>query len=122
MSANKGKNTSPEIALRKALREIGLMGYRLNWKKAPGRPDIAFPGKKIAIFVHGCFWHRCPYCNYELPKSNVSFWKTKFSKNVNRDTTKVAQLEELGWRVLTVWECQIKNNITTIVYKLKSIS
>ena len=63
MSANKAKNTKPEIALRKALWSEGYKGYRLNWKNVPGRPDIAYPGKKIAIFVNGCYWHRCPKCD-----------------------------------------------------------
>lgn len=63
MSAVRGKDTKPELALRKALKDVGIQGYRLHWKRAPGRPDIAYPGSKVAIFVHGCFWHRCPYCN-----------------------------------------------------------
>lgn len=73
MSSNKGKNTKPEILMRDALRQIGIPGYRLHWKKAPGRPDIAYPGKKIAIFVHGCYWHRCPHCDLPLPKTNTEF-------------------------------------------------
>ena len=82
MRANKGKNTKPELYLRKALWHHGVKGYRLHWKKVPGRPDLAFPGKKIAIFINGCFWHRCPTCNPSTPKSNTKFWTEKFKKNV----------------------------------------
>ena len=121
MSANKGKNTKPEILLRKSLRAAGIIGYRLNWKKAPGRPDIAFPGRKIAIFVNGCFWHRCPYCNYSLPKTNTSFWIDKFSKNINRDRRKIEDLEKLDWQVFVVWECEIKENLKTIVEKFENL-
>ena len=111
MSANKAKNTKPEILLRKALWEEGVRGYRLNWKKAPGRPDIAFPGKKIAIFINGCYWHRCPKCDLPLPKSNVQFWKDKFDKNIARDKKKNKELLDLGWHVLVFWECDIKTDI-----------
>jgi DNA mismatch endonuclease, patch repair protein len=123
MSANKAKNTTPEVTLRKALWEYGLRGYRINWKKVPGRPDIAFPGKKIAIFVNGCFWHRCPTCAYTLPKHNTEFWKNKFDKNVSRDNLKKEQLINLGWSVMVVWECEIKKQLDIIVDKIaKQIS
>ena len=115
MSANKAKNTKPELLLRKALWENGIRGYRLHYKKVPGRPDIAFAGKKVAIFVNGCFWHRCPHCVHTLPKTNSTFWKEKFEKNVARDAKKVAELEALGWQVLTIWECQVKEDIHNVV-------
>ena len=111
MSANKAKNTKPEIMLRKALFHNGLRGYRLHWKKAPGRPDIAYPGKKIAIFVNGCYWHRCPHCKPSFPKSNVEFWMNKFEKNKERDKRKKAELEEAGWKYFVFWECEIKENV-----------
>ena len=120
MSANRAKNTKPESTLRKALYEGGIRGYRLNWKKAPGRPDIACPGKKIAIFVHGCFWHRCPSCNPHLPQSNSEFWSKKFENNVARDERNLAQLGRMGWRVITVWECEIKNNLKNAVDNIKN--
>lgn len=97
MSANKGRNTKPELLLRKALWYSGLRGYRLHWKKVPGRPDITYPGRKIAIFVNGCFWHRCPKCNPHYPKSNTEFWKKKFEANKKRDQKKLMELEKLGW-------------------------
>jgi DNA mismatch endonuclease (patch repair protein) len=113
MRSNKGKNTSPEIALRKALRENGASGYRLHWN-VPGRPDIAYPGRKVAIFVNGCFWHRCPTCALSMPKSNTDFWTKKFERNVARDAEKRRLLEDSGWMVITVWECGIHKDIKTV--------
>ena len=107
MKANKRSNTKPELLVRQRLREAGLTGYRLQWK-VPGRPDIAWPGKKVAIFVNGCFWHRCPHCNLPLPKSNVEYWVVKFDRNVERDKENMRKLEEDGWKVHVIWECQLK--------------
>ena len=121
MSAIKAKNTKPELLLRKTLWYHGIRGYRLHWKKVPGRPDIAFPGKKIAIFVNGCFWHRCPLCNPSFPKSNVEFWTNKFTKNIERDQLKNQELKELGWTVLTIWECEIKKELDMQVEKIKQL-
>ena len=118
MRSNKGKDTKPELTLRKALRESGFPGYRINWKKVPGRPDISYPGRKVAIFVNGCFWHRCPHCNLPLPKSHTDFWKRKFDRNVERDRRKTEELESLGWTVVTVWECEIKKDLPTVVSRL----
>ncbi len=108
MQANKSKNTKPELLIRKALREAGLPGYRLHWKKCPGRPDVCYPGRKIAIFVNGCFWHRCPHCNLSMPKSNVAFWEAKFARNKARDKRNLEALVAEGWLVLVVWECALK--------------
>ena len=119
MQSNKGKNTKPEIVLRKELWKSNIKGYRLHWKKAPGRPDIAFPQKKIAIFVNGCFWHRCPYCNLSLPKSHSEFWTEKFDKNIARDKKKIELLKNIGWKVLVIWECMIKNDILDSVNTIK---
>ena len=96
MRANRARDTGPELRLRRALREAGLGGYRLNWKKAPGRPDIAYPGRKVAIFVHGCYWHHCPRCYPNLPKSNPEFWARKFELNRERDARKRATSEDVG--------------------------
>ena len=108
MQANKSKNTTPELTMRAALREAGLTGYRLHWKKAPGHPDICFPGRKVAIFVNGCFWHRCPHCCPSLPKTNARFWEEKFARNAARDARDDALLVEGGWTVIVVWECRLK--------------
>lgn len=121
MKANKAKNTKPEVILRKALWAHHIRGYRLNWKKVPGSPDIVFPKRKIAIFVNGCFWHRCPTCNLPLPKSNTEFWETKFKRNVERDKLKTERLKELGWTVITIWECQIKKDLEYQVTNVKSL-
>ena len=107
MQANRGKNTGPELKLRQLLREAGYPGYRLHWKKAPGHPDIAYPGRKVAIFVNGCFWHRCPHCNPSTPKSNRDFWEAKFAANRERDSRKTLDLHKMGWTIFTYWECEI---------------
>ena len=121
MSANKAKNTKPEIMLRKSLWGKGYKGYRLNWKRVPGRPDIAYPGKKIAIFVNGCYWHRCSKCDLPIPKTNTEFWKDKFDKNVKRDKKKSDELLSLDWIVLVFWECDIKSNISNSIQKIKKV-
>ena len=118
MSANRANNTGPELTLRKALWSAGLRGYRLHYKKIPGRPDIAYVGKKVAIFVHGCYWHRCPKCNYPLPKHNTDFWKAKFDRNVARDTKKKSDLKRLGWKVISVWECDLRSRLEATVSKI----
>ncbi|MEO6327490.1 MAG: very short patch repair endonuclease [Ginsengibacter sp.] len=119
MSANKGKNTNPEILLRKGLWQKNVKGYRLHPKRIPGRPDIAFIHKKIAIFINGCFWHRCPHCKLPIPNSNSEFWENKFQKNLERDKRKIRELKKLGWKTITVWECQMKKDSNKIVEKLK---
>lgn len=107
MQGNKRADTRPELLLRTLLRSSGLTGYRLQWK-IPGHPDIAWPGKKVALFVNGCFWHRCPRCKLSMPKSNVEYWSAKFAANQERDRRVRAELEEAGWIVHTVWECELK--------------
>ena len=121
MSRNKARNTKPELNLRRSLYADGVRGYRLNWKKAPGTPDIAFPGKKIAIFINGCYWHRCPHCELPLPKTNTEFWEEKFDKNIKRDKKKEKELLDLGWIVLVFWECKIKTNMKDCTNKIKAI-
>ena len=114
MVANRSTDTGPEMVVRRMLREAGCPGYRLHWRiddedgRYVCRPDIAYPGRKVAIFVHGCFWHRCPRCALELPKSNVDYWSEKFERNVQRDLAKEAALLDLGWEVRTIWECDIE--------------
>jgi DNA mismatch endonuclease, patch repair protein len=110
MSANKARNTGPERRLRTELLKIGARGFRLNSATTPGRPDLLFPSRRVAVFVHGCFWHRCPHCNPPMPKSHVEFWERKFSANRRRDARKARILRREGWAVLTVWECQLRND------------
>jgi DNA mismatch endonuclease, patch repair protein len=119
MSSIHAKHTRPELALRQALSNNGLAGYRLHWKKAPGRPDVAYPKIKLAIFINGCYWHRCPYCNPPLPKTHQEFWIDKFSKNVERDQRKIRELEAQAWRVLVFWECQIKDKLDDCIERVR---
>lgn len=109
MQGNKRANTKPELLVRERLRKAGLTGYRLQWK-VPGHPDIAWPGKRVAIEVRGCFWHRCPHCKPSTPKKNTEYWEAKFARNTERDEENVRKLEEMGWRVHVIWECQLKKN------------
>ena len=109
MKGNKRANTKPELLVRQRLRAAGLTGYRLEWK-VPGKPDIVFPGRKIAIFVNGCFWHRCPKCNPSQPQRNVEFWEAKFRRNVERDRAAINALTQMGWTPITIWECELKKD------------
>ena len=107
----RGKNTGPEMAVRRLLREMGLKGYRLHRKDLPGKPDVVFVGKRKAILIHGCFWHGHD-CKAGLrePKSNRDYWLPKIERTRQRDTAHLAELEQLGWSVLTVWECELRNS------------
>ncbi|WP_347339187.1 very short patch repair endonuclease [Bradyrhizobium paxllaeri] len=108
MAGIRGKDTKPELSLRRALHRLGLR-YRLHVPGLPGRPDIVLPRHRAAIQVHGCFWHRHEGCTFTTtPSSNADFWKTKFSQTVERDRRKVAALQRLGWRLAIVWECALK--------------
>jgi len=109
MSQVKGKDTKPELKVRSWLFKNGYR-YRKNDKRLPGKPDVVMPKYRVVIFVHGCFWHRHPGCkNTRTPKSNIEFWETKFSRNVENDKRHVRELEDLGWRVITIWECELGN-------------
>ena len=114
MRGNRSKDTKPELALRRQLRADGMRGYRLNLDILPGRPDIAFPSRKIAIFVHGCYWHHCPRCCLKIPQNNHDFWMRKFEANVARDLKNIETLESTGWRVLVFWECEIESHLNEI--------
>jgi DNA mismatch endonuclease (patch repair protein) len=108
MAGIMGKDTKPELALRRALHRLGFR-FRLHAKGLPGRPDIILPKYSAAIFVHGCFWHRHADCRYTTkPKSRIRFWQKKFKGNVERDFRNRAALENAGWRVAIVWECALR--------------
>ena len=121
MVANRSTNTGPEKVVRRMLRGAGYPGYRLQWRidEEDGhyicRPDIAYPGRKLVIFVHGCFWHRCPKCALGLPKSNTQYWSEKFERNIERDLRKEMALTELGWEVHTIWECSIEEGVHSLL-------
>jgi len=106
MSGIRGKNTRPEILLRHALHRLGYR-YRLHGK-LPGKPDLVFPSRRAVIFVNGCFWHGHDCHLFKWPSSRPEFWRTKISGNRQRDSRSSATLHELGWRILTVWECAVK--------------
>ena len=108
MSSIRGKNTKPEILVRKGLHARGFR-FRLHNKKLPGSPDIVLPKYGVAIMVNGCFWHGHKGCRYATkPKSNVEFWETKIARNRHRDEVTNAHLEALGWTVITIWECELR--------------
>lgn len=106
MSRIRGRNTRPELALRRLLHAAGFR-YRLH-QNLPGHPDLVLPKYRAIIFVHGCFWHRHAGCRVaSTPKSNVNFWMDKFARNVERDAAVESTLRQSGWRVLVVWECDL---------------
>ncbi len=109
MAAIRSKNTKPEMIVRRLLCEMGLR-YRLHRTDLPGKPDIVMPGRKVAIFVHGCFFHmhKCRYGRV-VPATNSEFWRTKRLSNAARDKRNCRHLRKLGWVVLTLWECETKN-------------
>ena len=111
MSGIRGKNTKPEILVRKLLHAAGFR-FRLHRKDLPGKPDIVVPKYKVAIFVNGCFWHGHENCHlFRLPKSNTEFWEAKIAGNIKRDKKKQAELLDSGWRVLVIWECALKGKL-----------
>lgn len=120
MSRIRGKDTKPEIAVRKMLHAAGFR-FRLHVKDLPGKPDIVLPKWKTVVLVHGCFWHRhegCPRCT--TPTSNSEYWDKKFVKNVERDKNDKKTLERLGWKVLIVWECEVLEKSKTLLKEIIS--
>ena len=116
MRSNRSKDTGPELALRKAVWNAGMRGYRVNCRKLPGSPDIVFGPAHLAIFVHGCFWHGCPHCQrYRSPRKNAEFWRAKLEENTQRDRRSAARLGELGYEIMVVWECEIEMDLDRCV-------
>ena len=111
MSRIRSKNTKPELLVRSMLHRLGYR-FTVNGpknKQLPGRPDIVLPKYRTVIFVHGCFWHRCPNCKYAtIPKTRTEWWKAKLEGNAQRDARNQKKLKELGWKVVVVWTCQLK--------------
>lgn len=107
----KARDTTPERRVRRALRSLGYTGYRLDRRDLPGRPDIAFISRKIAIFVHGCFWHGhdCKR-GARVPKTNNTYWVAKIGRNRARDAKTLGALAEAGWRALVIWECETRDD------------
>lgn len=107
MAAIRSKHTAPELAVRRFLHRRGLR-YRLHGKRLPGNPDLVFPGRRAAVFVHGCFWHGCPHCRVgrRKVKSNTAYWEQKIARNQARDARAADYLTAAGWKVFTVWGCE----------------
>lgn len=115
MSLVRSADTKPEMRVRKLVHGMGFR-YRLHRKDLPGKPDLVFPGRRAVIFVHGCFWHRhagCPLAR--LPKSRPEFWVPKLEGNKQRDEREIADLRAAGWRVLVIWECEIRDEVAVAI-------
>ena len=111
MSRIRSGNTKPEELVRKYLFSRGLR-YRKNDKRYPGKPDLVFPKYHTAVFVNGCFWHSHEGCpGFVMPKSRLDYWQPKLKRNQERDTEHIKDLDQQGWRVITVWECELKNSL-----------
>jgi DNA mismatch endonuclease (patch repair protein) len=110
MSRIRGKNTQPELLVRKYLHAAGCR-YRLHDSKLPGKPDLVFASRRICLFVHGCFWHGCSKCpdGRRKPKSNRAYWLPKIRQNKRRDLLNARRLRDAGWKVLIIWECEVSN-------------
>jgi len=109
MRAVKQKHTGPEMIVRKLLFSLGLR-YRLHRRNLPGSPDVVFASRKVAVFVHGCFWHRHGICKRATkPKANAAYWEQKLQRNRTRDQDNETKLKEMGWRVFVVWECETRD-------------
>lgn len=115
MKSNKAIGTSPELALSRLLRK------RLVRSDLPGSPDIVYPKQKVAVFVHGCFWHRCPIHAKGFPKTHTAFWRRKFERNVERDRLNRRELESMGWTVLEIWEHEVKEDPAAVAGRIRSL-
>ncbi len=121
MSRVRSKDTSPEIQVRKALHRAGFR-FRLHRSNLPGKPDLVFPRYRLALFVHGCFWHRHGCKRTTTPKTNREFWTQKFCRTMERDRRVATELEELGWVTTVIWECQLETGINRLVETLTRIT
>jgi DNA mismatch endonuclease (patch repair protein) len=121
MSKIRSKDTLPEIRIRKALWYMGYR-YRLHYKQLPGKPDIVIMKQRIVVFVHGCFWHRHANCiEASRPKTNSEYWETKINKNIERDKKHQEVIEQLGYKVFIIWECEVKEDIDENIKLLKKL-
>lgn len=120
MSRVRSRNTGPEMYVRRCVWSEGFR-YRLNVKKLPGRPDMVFARYRLAVFVHGCFWHQHDCPNAKRPSSNRDYWDRKLDGNMERDSRNRAKLEGLGWTVATVWECNLQASTEALLSRLKCL-
>lgn len=121
MSRIRSKDTGPELIVRSILHKNGYR-FRLHYKSLPGSPDIVLPMYRTAIFVHGCFWHQHEGCEHRYrPKSNADFWNRKLDRNVERDSETRKALEDLGWKVFIVWECET-HTVSRLLEKMRTVT
>ncbi|MDD2237227.1 MAG: very short patch repair endonuclease [Kiritimatiellae bacterium] len=119
MSRIRGADTKPEILVRSMLHRAGYR-FRKNVKTLPGKPDIVLPKYRTVIFVHGCFWHRHKGCKRATtPSTNVEFWQKKFAANIANDKKHACELRKLGWKVITVWECEVETNLNAVLRNIE---
>jgi DNA mismatch endonuclease, patch repair protein len=118
MAAVKGKDTGPELVLRKALYAAGVRGWRCHYRSAVGTPDIAWPGRKVAVFVDGAFWHGHP--SRHRPGRSGSYWDEKIARNVERDRAVDAELEGLGWSVIRIWDFEVQRDLPGSVARVQA--
>lgn len=116
MQSNRSSGTNPELVLARLLRK------KIVVSDLPGKPDFVYSRQKLAVFVHGCWWHRCPRENYPLPKTHRAYWKRKFARNVERDQITKAELESMGWRVIEVWEHSVRESPGETARKIQSVA
>jgi len=114
MKSNRSSGTEPELILSRLLRK------KIRKNGLPGSPDFVFPRRKIVVFLHGCFWHRCPRCNFALPKTNRDYWSRKFRRNIERDSIVKRELETLGWRVVQVWEHELREDPMRVAKNIRA--
>jgi DNA mismatch endonuclease (patch repair protein) len=120
MRSNRSTDNRLEVNFRKALWSSGLRGYRKNVRKLPGCPDVVFGKSGVAVFVHGCYWHRCPKCQKDAPlKTNEAYWRSKLAANVERDAISEERLRALGFYVVVIWECEIRRDIQEAVSRVR---
>lgn len=116
MSRIRGKDTGPEMKIRKLLFAKGIRGYRIHYD-LPGKPDIVFTRQKVVIFIDGCFWHKCPVC-FKEPETRKDFWMNKINSNVERDQKNSQILKEMGWKVIRIWEHEVRKDPEGVVDRI----
>ena len=119
MKANKSTDTAAERRLAAFLNLRGITDYVSNDREIPGSPDFSFRKEKVAVFVNGCYWHRCPYCKPNFPKSNQDYWSVKFERNRLRDRRNKKELRSMGWMPIVVWECKLAKNVSRVVSRIR---
>lgn len=120
MQANRGRDTRLELNLRTSLYGAKLRGYRTNYRIGRTRVDIAFPVKRVVVLIHGCFWHHCPKCNLPIPKTHREYWSNKFLVNQVRDKRVRNNLRHMGWRVVELWEHDVKKNMPVCIRRIRT--